>query len=98
MQEQSVVTSDQRDQVLALARDLPRLWHAPETSSKDKKRILQLLLNDITVEKPQRYQAVLHIRWQGGVCEDLTVELPRSAADRWRHSEPLVTRVRDLAQ
>jgi len=66
-----VVNSDQRDQVLALARDLPKLWHAPETSAKDKKRILQLLLNDITVEKPERYRALLHIRWQGGACEDL---------------------------
>ena len=95
--EQSVVTLAQRDQVFALARDLPRLWHAPETSAKDKKRILQLLLNDITVEKPERYRAVLHIRWQGGVSEDLMVQLPRAAADRWRHSESLVTRVRKLA-
>ncbi len=47
-QEQNVVSLDQRDQILALARDLPKLWHAPETSAKDKKRILQLLLNDCT--------------------------------------------------
>lgn len=98
IQEQNVITSDQRNQVLALARDLPKLWHAPETSAKDKKRILQLLLTDITVEKPERYQAVLHIRWQGGACEDLTVELPRSAAERWRHGEPIVNRVRELAK
>ena len=97
-QEQNVVTADQREQVLALARDLPRLWHAPETSAKDKKRILQLLLKDITIEKPQRYQAMLHIRWQGGVREDLAVALPRSAADRWRHGETLVAKVRELAK
>jgi DNA invertase Pin-like site-specific DNA recombinase len=97
-QEQTVVSSDQRDQVLALARDLPKLWHAPETKSKDKKRILQLLLEDITVEKPERYVALLHIRWQGGVCEDLTVDLPRAAADRWRHSPSLVNKVRQLAE
>ena len=66
-QKQNVVTADQREQVLALAGDLPRLWHAPETSAKDKKRILQLLLKDITVEKAERYQAVLHIRWHGGL-------------------------------
>jgi DNA invertase Pin-like site-specific DNA recombinase len=96
--EQNVVTSYQRDQLLALAGDLPRLWHAPTTSAKNKKRILQLLLQDITVEKPERFRAVLHIRWQGGLCEDLTVELPRPSADRWRHSETLVNKVRELAQ
>jgi excisionase family DNA binding protein len=97
-QEQKVVTADQREQVLALARDLPRLWHAPETSAKDKKRILQLLLKDITIEKPQRYQAMLHVRWQGGAREDLAVALPRSAPDRWRHGETLVAKVRELAK
>ncbi len=97
-QSKNVVVSSQRDQVLALARDLPKLWHAPETAAKDKKRILQLLLKDITVEKPERYRAVLHIRWQGGLCEDLMVELPRSSADRWRHSEELVNRVRGMAK
>jgi len=96
--EQHVVTRQQREQLLSLARDLPRLWHAPTTSAKDKKRLLQLLLQDITVEKPERFRAVLHVRWQGGLCEDLAVELPRPAADRWRHSETLVNKVRELAQ
>ena len=96
--EKNVVTRQQRDQLLSLARDLPRLWHAPTTSAKDKKRLLQLLLQDITVEKPERFRAVLHVRWQGGLCEDLAVELPRPAADRWRHSETLVNKVRELAQ
>jgi len=97
-EKQNVISSHDRDQVLALARDLPKLWHAAQTSAKDKKRILQLLLEDITVEKPERYRAVLHVRWQGGVCEDITVDLPRSAAERWRHSPSLVNKVRKLAE
>ena len=96
--EQSLIASFERDQVLALARDLPRLWHAPETSSKDKKRILQLLIDDITVEKPERYVALLHVRWQGGIREDLKLELPRPSGERWRHSESLVKKVRKLAE
>lgn len=96
--EKNVVTRQQRDQLLSLARDLPRLWHAPTTSAKDKKRLLQLLLQDIAVEKPERFRAVLHVRWQGGLCEDLAVKLPLPAADRWRHSETLVNKVRELAQ
>ena len=96
--EQSLIASFERDQVLALARDLPRLWHAPATSSKDKKRILQLLIDDITVEKPERYVALLHVRWQGGICEDLKLELPRPSGERWRHSESLVKKVRKLAE
>ncbi len=95
---ENVITSQQREDVLKLAEDLPRLWKCNTTSSKDKKRILRLLIQDITVEKPERSLAILHVRWQGGECEDLDVQLPRPAAERWRHSEALVQRVRDLAK
>ena len=97
-QKENVISSQQREDVLKLAQDLPRLWKSHTTSTKDKKRILQLLIQDITVEKPKRGGAILHLRWQGGQCEDLPVELPRPAAERWRHSDVLVQRVRELAE
>jgi DNA invertase Pin-like site-specific DNA recombinase len=97
-QKENVIASQQREDVLKLAQDLPRLWKSNTTSTKDKKRILQLLIQDITVEKPERGGAILHVRWQGGQCEDLHVELPRPAAERWRHSDALVQHVRELAQ
>jgi hypothetical protein len=96
--EQNVVTTRQRDELLSLARDFHTLWNSPATSPKDKKRLFQLLLKDITVEKPERFRAVLHVRWQGGLCEDLMVELPRPTSDRWRHSDTLVNKVRELAR
>jgi len=97
-QKENVITSGQREEVLKLAQDLPRLWKSKTTSTKDKKRILQLLIQDITVEKPDHGGAILHVRWQGGQCEDLHVALPRPASERWRHSDALVQRVRELAQ
>jgi hypothetical protein len=30
--------------------------------------MLRLLIKDITVEKPQPKQLLVHIRWQGGAC------------------------------
>ena len=50
------------------------------------------------MEKPERYVALLHVRWQGGIREDLKVELPRPSGERWRHSESLVKKVRKLAE
>ncbi|WP_197168041.1 recombinase family protein, partial [Neorhodopirellula pilleata] len=97
-QESLQFTSQQRDEVFALAQDLPKLWHNTTTAWKDKKRILQLLIRDITVTKPEPHVALLQVRWQGGVDESLRVELPRSACDRWRHDEALVDRVRELAK
>ena len=95
--EARVATPEQKAQVLALAEDFPRLWHAPTTPAKDRKRMLRLLIKDITVEKPAPKQVLLHIRWQGAACTDATVDLPPSAADQVRYPPELLERIRELA-
>ena len=98
-QEARVTTDEQRAKVLALATDLPSLWHAPTTQAKDRKRMLRLLIKDITVEKATNPKRLLvHIRWQGGACNDVCVQLPRNIADRVRYSAAVVDHVRHLAQ
>jgi hypothetical protein len=93
-----VATPEQKAKVLALAQDLPRVWHAPTTHAKDRKRMLRLLLKDITVEKPSSpKQLSVHLRWQGGASTNLTVQLPLSIADRVRYPGALVDKVRELA-
>jgi DNA invertase Pin-like site-specific DNA recombinase len=92
-----VLTREQKTQVLALAQDFPRLWHAPTTEAKDRKRMLRLLIKDITVEKPAPKQVLLHIRWQGGACTDASVSLPPSVVDQVRYPTELVEQIRDLA-
>src|SRR5438132_5849463 len=97
-QEARVATPEQKAKVLALARDLPRVWHAPTTQAKDRKRMLRLLLKDITVEKPSpSKQLLVHLRWQGGASTNLTVQLPLPIADRVRYPAALVDKVRELA-
>src|SRR5205823_6353769 len=88
----------QKAELLALAQDLPRWWQAPTTSAKDRKRMLRLLVKDVTVEKrtPER-KVCLHLRWQGGAVEDLEVELPLPPAVRLRYAEAIVAQVRSLA-
>lgn len=91
-------TPEQRAQVLALAQDFPRLWHAPSTQAKDKKRMLRLLIEDITVEKERgSKQVVLHVRWQGGASSDVMVTLPPKIADQQRYPAAVVERIRTLA-
>jgi hypothetical protein len=98
-QQARVATPEQKVKVLALAKDLPRLWHAPTTQAKDRKQMLRLLIKDITVEKTSVSKRVLaHIRWQGNTCTDLTIQLPPSMADRMRYPAEVVDRVRDLAR
>ena len=97
-QKARVVSAEQKTKILALARDLPRVWRAPTTQPKDRKRMLRLLIRDITVEKLAcTRQVVLHVRWQGGACSDTTLALPIPIADRLRYPPPIVERVRELS-
>jgi excisionase family DNA binding protein len=92
------VTEEQKAQLRALAEDLPKLWKSRTTSAQDRKRMLRLLIQDVTVEKRRaERKAVLHIRWQGGAVEDRSVDLPLPAPDRVRYLEAMVSRVRSLA-
>ena len=90
---------EQRKKLFALAQDLPRIWKSPTTEAKDRKRIIRLLIKDITVEKIlEPKKLILHIRWQGGATEDIHCDLPLKIADRLRYSKDLIDRVKELRQ
>jgi DNA invertase Pin-like site-specific DNA recombinase len=94
-----VATPEQKAKVLALAKDLPRVWHASTTQAKDRKRMLRLLIRDITVEQSTvPKQLLVHIRWQGNACTDISIQRPPSEADRVRYPTAVVNRVRELAR
>src|SRR5271169_4336661 len=92
------VTAEQKRQILQLAKDFPRLWAASTTKPRDRKRILRLLVRDITVLKePEPKLVRLQVRWQGGETETLQIQMPQNRADVIRYPEAFVARLRELA-
>ncbi len=97
--ERLTATSEQKARIKSLSQDLPRLWKAHTTQAKDRKRILRLLIKDITIEKlPEPKRLVLHLRWQGGACEDIPIIVPPKMGDQIRYPRKLVDKVRELAK
>lgn len=66
-----------RSQILALAGDFPRLWRDPDTSDRDRKRMLRLLIEDVTLVKGNEITA--GVRFRGGATKVLTLPLPLPA-------------------
>jgi hypothetical protein len=92
------ITAEQKRQILQLARDFPRLWTAPTTAAHDRKRMLRLLIRDITVVKgPEPKRLRLHIRWQGGTTETVELHLAPNRAEAVRYHDAFVARIRALA-
>jgi hypothetical protein len=82
-----VVDEQERNRVLALAADFPTVWHAPTTPQRERKRMLALLIEDVTLIK-QRHITVA-VRFRGGATTTLTLPHPLSAA-QLRATDPAV--------
>ena len=65
---------EQRAQILALATDFPRLWSDPRTPSRERKQMVRLLIEDVTLDKDREITA--HIRVKGGTTQTITLPAP----------------------
>jgi hypothetical protein len=68
------LSEEQRAKVMALASDFPRLWNDPATPQRERKRMVRLLVEDVTLGRDQQITA--HARLKGGQTHTLTVPLP----------------------
>jgi hypothetical protein len=68
------ISEQQRASIAALAHDFPRLWQNPKTPDRERKRLVRLLLEDVTLLKNGAITA--HVRFKGGITRTLTVPLP----------------------
>jgi len=94
------VTAEQKQQILRLGQDFPRLWKATTTSARDRKRMLRLLIRDITVSKnPQQPKLLrLQICWQGGATETIEVQQRPNYPDAIRYPDSFVAKIRAMAE
>ncbi len=80
-----------------LAADLPGLWHAPATSSRDRKRLLRTLIADITLlPEPDRSKVRIGIRWHTGATDELCVARAIHPGTAKRSPSPAIELVRQL--
>ena len=75
----SAVTDAERAELMALSTDFPRLWRDPRTQMKEKKRMLRLLIEDVTLTKGDALH--VDIRFAGGATRSLDVPLPKSCVE-----------------
>jgi DNA invertase Pin-like site-specific DNA recombinase len=53
---------------------LAQFWQHPQTSARDRKRVVRLLIEDVTLQTAE--QIVAHIRFKGGATQTLSVPFP----------------------
>jgi DNA invertase Pin-like site-specific DNA recombinase len=73
-QDQARLSATERETMLALPQEFTRFWHDPRTAERERKRVVRLLIEDVTVQKTDHILA--QIRFKGGATRTLTVPLP----------------------
>jgi len=76
--DQGLLNDEARARIRALAADFPRVWHDPKTAPLERKRMVALLIEDITLVKAERI--AVHVRFRGGRSTSLDLERPRPIA------------------
>ena len=93
----AVLSPAQRAAIQALAADLPRLWDAPSTTQADRKELLRILIEDITVNVAGDSELVdVTITWAGGHQTTGQAVRPVARLDQLSYYPALIARVTEL--
>ena len=93
-QDRKVLSEPQRAAILALATNFPALWRDPNTPDRERKRMIRLLLEDITLLRSE--QITLQIRFKGGAAKTLTLPLPLNSWQQRQTSPDVVKKIDQL--
>jgi DNA invertase Pin-like site-specific DNA recombinase len=93
-QDHQEIGEKHRQQILALATDFPRLWNDPKTPQRERKRMVRLLIEDVTLTKRDAIHA--GVRFRGGATRSLTLPLAQPAWQLRQTSAQVVAEIDDL--
>lgn len=90
-EEAAALDAQMRRHVLELAEQFPRIWNDPRIDMRERKRILRLLILDVTLVKSDKI--TVHVRLSGGATRTLALDRPLPIAQIRKFKPELVVEV-----
>lgn len=89
------LTSEKVERIKKLAKDFPAIWNDTRTSAKQRKRMVRLLIEDVTLLKTD----VIHVkvRFKGGDSMEKYVPIPSVIWKRRQTSTEVIEQIREMA-
>jgi DNA invertase Pin-like site-specific DNA recombinase len=91
-----LLSSDARTQIQALAEDFPRVWNDRRVVPVERKRMVSLLIEDVTLVKSER--VAIHVRFRGGRTTSLEIDKPKPIALIRKTLPEVVAKVDELLE
>ncbi len=86
-----MISEEKRVQILALTTDFPKLWQAPNTLDRDRKRMVRLLVEDVTLTRIENI--MVQVRFKGGTTKTLEATIPLPAYKTWQTPEKVIAHI-----
>lgn len=86
-----VMDAEKQERVMALARDFPRLWRDPKLPDRERKRMVGLIIEDVTLVKGEEVK--VDVRFKGGATRNLTVPRTLPSWEAWRTPPGIVAEI-----
>jgi len=93
-QDRKAIDDQQRKAILSLATSFPQLWRDPSTPDRERKRMVRLLLEDVTVIRADHL--TLHIRFKGGAHRTIQLPLPKRSWEQKQTKQEVVAAIDQL--
>lgn len=93
-QDRKLVDEQQRAAILSLATNFPQLWRDASTPDRERKRMLRLLLEDVTLIRADHL--TLHIRFKGGAHRTIQLPLPQRSWEQRQTSTEIAAAINQL--
>ena len=77
--------------ILSLATDFPRLWRDEKTSDRDRKRLVRLLIEDVTLTREP--EVVAKVRLKGGALQTLHLGKPQRSWETWQTDPKVIEEI-----
>ena len=86
--------ADTRAKLVALVNDFPKVWNNPRISSADKKRIVRLVIEDVTlVRNKDQGEIHAHVRFKGGATRSVQLNTPVIVYEKWKTKPDLLREI-----
>ena len=89
-----ILNTEQREKILSLATNFPKLWNNPNTPAREKKRMIRLLIEDVTLIKNSGIS--VHVRFKGGLVKSLNLPAPKNAWQLRKTNKDVIAQIDQL--
>jgi DNA invertase Pin-like site-specific DNA recombinase len=83
-----------RQQLDELLNEFPAIWNDPNVANRDRKRVVRLIVKDVTLLKDSDQREIhAHIRFSGGATRSVKLDTPFIVYERWKTKPHVIAEI-----